>query len=357
MRKTRVLIIDDAVAIRHLLSAALRADPELEVAGVAANGKIGLAMIPQVNPDILVLDLDMPEMDGLQALPLIRASYPKLPVIVFSALTQQGASATLDALALGANDYLTKPTSREGPGAAARLIHEQLAPKLKVFGGQKARLRPKPRSPIVGSPHVRKIVRPEVVVLGVSTGGPDALATLLPRLPGDFPVPLLIVQHMPPIFTRLLAERLNAKSALTVSEAVHGQVVCPGQAVIAPGDWHLVAGYIKGELRVATHQDPPENSCRPAADVLFRSVAEAFGPASLGVVMTGMGKDGLRGSEEIRLAGGQVLVQDEPSSVVWGMPGYVVRAGLADQIVPLDQLPAELVRRVGEDVSMELHSA
>jgi two-component system chemotaxis response regulator CheB len=289
---------------------------------------------------------------------LIRVEYPHLPVIVFSALTHRGATATLDALTLGANDYVTKPTSADGRGSAARMILEQLAPKLKLFGrhtdGAKARpptVSPDQRGP---GPGAR---RPEIVAFGVSTGGPNALASLLPRLPADLAAPILIVQHMPPMFTRLLAERLNARSAIAVSEAVTGQVVRPGQAVLAPGEWHLVAERQGDEVRVATHQEPPENSCRPAADVLFRSIARAFGPAALGVVMTGMGQDGLRGAEEIRAAGGQILAQDEESSVVWGMPGAVVRAGLADRVLPLDQLAAEIVGRVGGDVARRLHPA
>jgi two-component system chemotaxis response regulator CheB len=358
MPKTRVLIVDDAVAIRRLLSEALASDPELEVAGVAANGRIGLAMISQTNPDVLVLDLEMPEMDGLQALALIRASYPKLPVIVFSALTHRGASATLDALALGANDYVTKPASAEGRGSAERMIREQLAPRLKVLGrhADGAMARPTAVSPDRRRPG-RGARRPEIVSIGISTGGPNALASLLPRLPADLAAPILIVQHMPRIFTRQLAERLNASSAIAVSEATTGQVVRPGQAVLAPGGWHLVAERHGDEVRVATHQEPPENSCRPAADVLFRSIARAFGPAALGVVMTGMGQDGLRGSEAIRAAGGQILAQDEESSVVWGMPGSVVRAGLADRVVSLDQLAAEIVRTVRGDVACGLNPA
>ncbi|MBV8229129.1 MAG: chemotaxis response regulator protein-glutamate methylesterase [Planctomycetaceae bacterium] len=358
MGKVRVLIIDDAVAIRRLLSEALASDPELEVAGVAANGRIGLAMIPQSRPDVLVLDLEMPEMDGLRALALIRDRYPKLPVVVFSALTHRGATATFDALALGANDYVTKPTSVEGPGSVARMIREQLAPKLKLFGGHAAGATARPPAVAPVREHPGPAARrPEVVAIGISTGGPNALASLLPGLPGDFPAPILIVQHMPPIFTRLLAERLNAHSAIAVSEAESGQVVGPGQAVLAPGDWHLVAERREDQVRVATHQEPPEHSCRPAVDVLFRSVARAFGPAALGVVMTGMGRDGLCGSEEIRLAGGQILAQDEESSVVWGMPGYVVRAGLANRVLPLDQLAAEIVRRVRGDGANGRHSA
>jgi two-component system chemotaxis response regulator CheB len=325
---------------------------------VAANGRIGVAMIGQVNPDVVVLDLEMPEMDGLQALASIRATYPRLPVIIFSALTHRGAAATFEALALGANDYVTKPTSLAGPGSAERMIREQLAPKLKVFGGQTALApdRPPPAVAVRARPEPAAR-RPEVVAIGISTGGPNALAALLPRLPADFPAPVLIVQHMPPIFTRMLAARLDAASAIGVSEAVTGQVVRPGEAVLAPGEWHLVAERRGSEVRVATHQEPPENSCRPAVDVLFRSVARVFGAAALGVVMTGMGQDGRRGSEEIRLVGGQILAQDEQSSVVWGMPGAIARAGLADRILPLDELAAEIIRRVRGDLEAGLHSA
>ncbi len=350
MRKIRVLIIDDAVAVRRLLSEELSRDPDLEVAGVAANGRIGLALIPQVSPDILILDLEMPELDGLQTLAAVRAMHATLPVIVFSALTHRGATVALDALALGANDYVTKPTSGGGPGAASRIIREQLVPKLKVFGG----LFEQPRAPglSVGAGSgrcLRQSRRLEVVAIGISTGGPNALAAMLPLLPADFPAPILIVQHMPPIFTGLLAERLAAKSALSVSEAVPGQALLPGLAVIAPGDWHLAVARDANRVRVVTHQGPPENSCRPSADVLFRSVAATYGPAAVAVVMTGMGQDGLRGCEAIRDAGGQVLAQDEATSVVWGMPGYVVRAGLADRVLPLDQLTAEVMKRVRGD--------
>lgn len=187
--------------------------------------------------------------------------------------------------------------------------------------------------------------RPQVVVIGVSTGGPEALASLLPGLPADLPVPILIVQHMPPVFTRQLARRLDLGSPLAVTEAEDGRVVRPGEAVVAPGGRHLVAGRSGFDVAVATHRGPPENSCRPSADVLFRAAAEAFGPATLAVVMTGMGQDGLLGARAIRQAGGQVLAQDEASSVVWGMPGYVARAGLADRVVHLDDLAAEIVRR------------
>jgi two-component system chemotaxis response regulator CheB len=182
-------------------------------------------------------------------------------------------------------------------------------------------------------------------VIGVSTGGPNALAELFRDLPGDLPVPLLIVQHMPPMFTRLLAERLTANSKVPVLEAGAGAVVRPGRALVAPGDFHMVVARDGLQVRAALSQGPPENSCRPAADPLFRSAARVYGERLLAVVLTGMGQDGLRGCEAVREAGGRVIVQDEATSVVWGMPGFVARAGLADKVLPLPQIAAEIVRR------------
>ncbi|HXE57027.1 MAG TPA: CheB methylesterase domain-containing protein, partial [Gemmatimonadales bacterium] len=190
--------------------------------------------------------------------------------------------------------------------------------------------------------------RVEVVCVGVSTGGPNALAALLPALPADFPVPVLIVQHMPPLFTKLLADRLSTQSRIPVREASGGEPLTPGTAWLAPGDRHLVVVPDTDGPRLRLTLDPPENSCRPAVDVLFRSVAAVFGGRALGVILTGMGQDGLRGSEEIRRAGGRILAQDQATSVVWGMPGFVASAGLADRVLPLDQIAPEIVRRVGE---------
>jgi two-component system chemotaxis response regulator CheB len=185
------------------------------------------------------------------------------------------------------------------------------------------------------------------LVIGVSTGGPNALADLLPALPASFPVPVLIVQHMPPLFTRLLAERLDARCALKVKEGKSGEAVPPGTIYLAPGDWHMVVDGTRADPRIALHQGPPENSCRPAADVLFRSVAATYGSGTLGVVLTGMGRDGLRGAERIVEAGGRLLVQDEATSVVWGMPGFVAEAGLAEEVLPLGEIAAAILRRVG----------
>ncbi len=353
--KIKILVVDDSVVVRRMVSDALSADPQLEVVGAAANGRIALARVPQVNPDIVILDVEMPEMDGLETLRRLRQTHLFLPVIMFSTLTRRGAAATLDALSLGANDYVTKPANVGSAQQAIEQIRAELIPKIKMFCSKAAGFEftsvtrsarpPAPSSKTMVAP-TRHAGRVEVVAIGVSTGGPNALGELVPEFPTDFSVPVVIVQHMPPVFTKLLAERLEAKAHIKVEEGAPGQAVQAGHAFIAPGNYHMIVQRDEQSVRIQTHQGPPENSCRPAVDVLFRSVAETYGPGALGVVMTGMGQDGLRGSERIREAGGQVFVQDETTSVVWGMPGYVANAGLADKVLPLQQLGSEIVRKV-----------
>lgn len=340
MSKIRVLVVDDSVTIRKLVSTELAADPLIEVVGTAANGKIALARITQLSPDLITLDVEMPEMDGIEALREIRKTHPKLPVIMFSALTVQGAKATLDALALGATDYFTKPSGGSIVESSA-VLRNELIPAIKAICKQGARILPP--FPL---PAPRRTSRIEAVAVGTSTGGPNALTDLFAGLPADFPVPIAIVQHMPPMFTRLLAERLSSKFALKVEEGRAGGELKPGHAWVAPGDFHMTVQRDGTIVRVALNQDPPENSCRPAADVLFRSMAQVYGSGLLAVVMTGMGQDGLRGCEAVREAGGQIIVQDEASSVVWGMPGFVAKAGLADKILPLSGLAEEILQRV-----------
>lgn len=358
MRKIRILVVDDSVVVRRMVTDALDADPALEVVGFAANGRIALSKITQVNPDLVTLDIEMPEMDGLEALRELRKTHPKLPVIMFSTLTERGAAATLDALAYGANDYVTKPSNVGSAAAALERIREQLIPKIKACcpQGSAPSLRPaaagsapSPAPKAWPMIETRRWEAPaQIVAIGVSTGGPNALADVIPQLPAGLPVPVVIVQHMPPIFTKMLAERLASKSQIRVEEGRPGEILEPGHAWLAPGDFHMAVERSGTSVHLITHRAPPENSCRPAVDVLFRSVAEAYGPRALGVVMTGMGQDGLRGSERIREAGGRVLAQDEATSVVWGMPGFVAQAGLAEKVVPLDQIAAEIVLRVSE---------
>ncbi len=342
----RVLVVDDTVVVRRLVSDVLEGDPAIAVAGVAANGRIALQKVPLVAPDLVVLDVEMPVMDGLATLRALRADYPALPVIMFSSLTERGAATTLDALALGASDYVAKPTGAGGLLGAKQQIAAELVPRVKALGGGRpdrpaASPPPTPAPAPAGPPG-----RIDAVVVGVSTGGPNALAEVLPALPGDLPVPLLIVQHMPPLFTRSLADRLDKASALRVREGADGAVAAPGTAWVAPGGLHMDVARHGTEVRLRTHEAPPENNCRPAADVLFRAAAAVYGPHVLGVVLTGMGHDGRLGAERIVAAGGRIVVQDEASSVVWGMPGAVAHAGLADAVLPLDRLAGEIAARV-----------
>ena len=347
MLPAQVLIVDDSAVVRKLVTTALAGHPEINVVGTASNGSIALARIPQLNPDVVTLDINMPEMDGLQALVEIRKLYPRLPVIMFSVLTETGAAATIQALAAGASDYLTKPNTPESMTAAMEQIEQELTAKILCLTGREM------SSPAVAGPQIRLQERRwpgvqsvEVLAIGCSTGGPTALSEVLRHLPANLPVPVVIVQHMPPLFTRFLAERLSAESPLKVWEAEQGQKLSAGEAYIAPGDYHMTVARRGTERVVELNQEPPENSCRPAVDVLFRSVASVYRAGALAVVLTGMGTDGARGAAHIREAGGEVIVQDKESSVVWGMPGAVVEAGVADTICPLAELGPEILRRV-----------
>ena len=350
MPKIRVLVVDDSVVIRRIVSDIVSSDPALEVAGIAANGRMALDRIPRVNPDIITLDVEMPEMDGLQTLKELRKTYPKLPVIMLSTVTSRGGIATIEALSLGASDYVTKPANVGKVGEGISRVRDELIPKIKALCGVRDSSVAKPQVPPlqtrpVASAGVLSNRRLEILAIGVSTGGPNALAELMAGIPSDFPVPIVIVQHMPPVFTRLLADRLNANAAIPISEAAAGTELTPGKAWIAPGDFHMVLEKSAGGARIALNKDAPENSCRPAVDRLFRSVVKVYGGAALGLILTGMGQDGMKGCQSISEAGGQVIAQDEASSVIWGMPGLVARAGIAEKVLPLSQIAGEIVRR------------
>lgn len=341
----RVLLVDDSATIRGLLSATLGADPDLKVVGAAVNGTMGVEMVATTSPDVVLLDVEMPVLDGIGALKEIRRIAPKLPVVMFSSLTERGAKTTLDALLAGANDYAAKPAGLAADEVATKIRNEVIT-KIKalvprgITHPRPATASQPPRRPATTREPVRGIV------IAVSTGGPTALAELLPAFARDCPVPIVIVQHMPAFFTAQLAERLTKLTGALVREAADGGPLVPGDVVIAPGGRHLVlAAHAAGFVTRLT-DDPPENSCRPAADVLFRSAATIWGSGTLGIVLTGMGRDGLAGSRAIVDVGGGVLVQDEFSSVVWGMPGEVARAGLADAVLPLAHLGAEVALRL-----------
>jgi len=344
MQPVRVLIVDDSAVTRKVVSHLLVSDPEIVVAGTAADGVEALARIPEVKPDLVTLDIEMPGMDGLDTLVAIRKLHPKLPVIMFSALTERGATATLNALARGASDYVTKPSAGGSSEFSPERVREELIRKIKSLCAARVP-RPQPGALPVLAPSQPQ-GRIDVVAIGTSTGGPNALTALLPQFPADFPVPIVIVQHMPALFTRLLADRLNVLTRLQVHEGKEGQKLQPGEVWIAPGDFHMTVARKGIDFVLGINQNPQENSCRPAVDVLFRSVAQSYGANVLAVVLTGMGADGTRGSEAIRKAGGDVMVQDEASSVVWGMPGNIVAARLTDSIYPLDSIAPEVVRRV-----------
>ena len=352
MDKIKVMIVDDAVVVRQILSNLLGEDPDIQVVGTASNGKIALAKLPQLQPDLITLDIEMPEMDGLQTLREIRKN-SRLPIIMFSTLTERGAASTLDALSAGASDYVTKPANVGSVAAAITRIKNDLIPKIKSLVS-KGKPLPMPVRPTLAKPSALPAsmgnAKIEALAIGVSTGGPNALSALLPKLPADFAAPVFIVQHMPPLFTKFLAERLAAQCKLKVFEAQPGQVVAPGNIYLAPGDYHLVVERMGSKVLIGTNQQPPENSCRPAVDVLFRSVAKVYGGKALGLILTGMGSDGLHGCETLRAAGGRVIVQDQATSVVWGMPGYVANAGLAERVLPLDGIAPELIRIINGPV-------
>ncbi len=340
MPDVRVFVVDDSAVARRFISGVIEDEPGLTLAGLANSGQAALDKLDSLQPDLVTLDLEMPGMTGIEVLQEIRREHPRLPVIMLSALTEKGAHATLEALAAGASDYVTKPSGAGDMQAARTQLRNQLVPKIKALCNLQEIVRGTP-APRIRRPRSKRI---EIVVIGSSTGGPNALEQVFESLPADLEVPVLIAQHMPPLFTASLAQRITDRTGFQLEEAVDGRKLEPGRGWIAPGDFHLeVAGRVP-TLRL--NQNPPENSCRPAVDVLFRSVAPLFGQSVLAVVLTGMGQDGLLGCEAIAESGGHVLVQDRESSVVWGMPGAVARAGLAEAELPLESVGPEITRRV-----------
>jgi two-component system, chemotaxis family, protein-glutamate methylesterase/glutaminase len=373
-RPLRVLAADDSAVMRSvmwklfLMHAEDRRSelPRMELCGVARDGVECLELVQRLGPDILVLDLEMPKLNGLEVLDRLRVESPELPVIMCSAYTEHGARSTLEALARGASDYVTKPTEQRDFSAAIQSLSQQLLPRIAALakdanrGGENTDRRvssdnlPQARD---GEVAARVSFPIEVVVIGLSTGGPSALEQLLPRLPKDFPVPVLIVQHMPKLFTGALAERLDRCCGLRVEQAYDNAVIRPGTIWLAPGDAHMevaprrAMGDEKRVVdgcgsRVRLHQQEPLNHCRPSVDYLFFSAARMYGAGTLALVMTGMGADGLNGARAVHEGGGVVLAQDEATSAVWGMPGRVSEAGIANATLPLWGIAAALKQRV-----------
>lgn len=356
MSNIRVLVVDDSVVMRSLLTKLLSEDSMITVMDTASDGLAALNKISQIMPDLVTLDLEMPGMDGLTTLTELKKHYPKLPVIVCSSISTKGSVVTIDALLRGADDYVTKPSSNSAGDNALAVLTEALLPKIKALAHKKVS---PPPSTIRFQPDKssQQRERIEIVAIGSSTGGPNALTELISQLPASFPVPIVIVQHMPPVFTRLLAERLNIKSPLNVQEAVDGETLVAGEIRIAPGGFHMKIETQGLVAKIRLTSDPAENFCRPAVDVLFRSVAASFGKHALGVVLTGMGKDGALGSQAIAMAKGRVIIQDEASSVVWGMPGSVFELGVADKVLPLADIAPELTARVSSAITRESNHA
>jgi two-component system chemotaxis response regulator CheB len=368
MEKIKLLLVDDSMVIRRALRECFRGDPEIEVVGVAETGIRALEQIEALKPDVITLDIEMPEMDGLQTLRSLRERGFDLPVIVFSKHTSHGATVTMEALELGASDVVAKPVAHGGKGGPCEIVKRQLRSRVRALGRKTHRTLRNPKSdisPVVEPTVVYEVDKPlEAVGIAISTGGPAALIEIVSKLEADIAVPIFITQHMPPMFTRFLAERLTARGALRAIEAEDGMIIEPGRIYVAPGDFHLELtpqsrlfqegsnDDAKGEFAenqtsrfvVKLSQSPHENSCRPSADVMFRSLAAQYGANLLGIVMTGMGQDGRRGCESVKSNGGVVIAQDEHSSLVWGMPRAVITSGLQDAVIPLSEMASFINR-------------
>jgi two-component system, chemotaxis family, protein-glutamate methylesterase/glutaminase len=339
------MVVDDSAVVRGLIGRIIDAEPDMHVVCSAANGRDALDLLRHREIDVLLLDIEMPEMDGVTALPRILREHPGVRVVMASALTQNGAEVTLRCLGLGAADYITKPSTASAlQGTAA--MSQALVAKVRALGRGRAAA-PTPFAPAVPAATrqpLRAALEPvRILVVASSTGGPNALVGLLGRLPADLAFPVLIAQHMPPIFTAALAERLTRETGRACAEARNGEPALAGRVYVAPGDHHMtVCAGAGGTAHIHLDQGPPENFCRPAADPLLRSAAALFGGATLAVVLTGMGEDGLRGCREVAARGGRIFVQDQASSVVWGMPGAVHNAGLAHATLPLEGIAGRI---------------
>ena len=369
----RVLVIDDSAVARGLMTRWIEEDPDLVLVGSATDGEQGIRKAEELRPDLIVLDVEMPKMDGLAALPILLKTVPKCRIVMASTLTRRGGEVTIRALSMGAADYAPKPQA--GRLAGAEEFRRDLLAKLKVLAPRSRvsspsapaaspaapqvrhapgtpppaaaprAFRPVAAAPISRGNTRRSTGRPSIIAIGSSTGGPEALRNVISKFSAGLPAPVVIAQHMPALFTKILAEHLAKASNLPCKEVEHGERLQAGHVYVAPGDFHFTVRRDAAGFFAALDQTPPINFCRPAVDPLFLSVAEATGGNALGVILTGMGHDGREGVRALRGAGGTIIAQDEASSIVWGMPGAVAEAGLADQILPLSEIGSDIVRR------------
>ena len=354
----RILVVDDSALYRKFVTQVLEADSRVQVVGTAINGRAALEKIDQLKPDLLTLDLEMPELDGLGVLTHLQQNKSTVGAIVLSALSAEGATATTRALEAGAFDFALKPSS-SSPAASIAELERSLIPKVHAFAEAKSRRASQlhKASHVDAAPAARdtdyesfRCARlPRIVAIGVSTGGPKALMQLVPALPANFPVPIVMVQHMPPVFTKTLADELDRHSRVKVVEATHGQVIQPGTVYIAPGGKQMKLVRQGLTTSIVITDDPPQKNCKPSVDYLLRSVAEIYGGDSLTAILTGMGDDGAEGCQLLKKRGGAVMAQNEASCVVYGMPRQVVENGLADCVLPLDKIPEQLAKLVGQE--------
>ena len=373
----RVLVIDDSAVARGLMTRWVEEDADLTLVGAAVDGEQGLAKAKELQPDLIVLDVEMPKMDGLAALPLLLKAVPRCRVVMASTLTRRGGEVTIRALSMGAADYASKPQA--GRLAGAEEFRRDLLTKLKALAPRpippvptQTTVAPAPTpaaptgrtftapppaapakkayAPVAQQPMSRGTTprhsgRPEIIAIGSSTGGPQALRDVIGAIPADVRAPIVIAQHMPALFTKILAEHLTKASKLVCKEAEDKERLKAGCVYVAPGDFHMTIRKDAAGYYAVLDQTPPINFCRPAVDPLFQSVAEVTRGAALGIILTGMGHDGREGARTLRNAGATILAQDEPSSIVWGMPGAVAEAGLADEILSLADMGPGIVRR------------
>ena len=344
MGPIRILVVDDSAFLRLTLSRRLALQPDFEVVGAARDGSEAISQVQKLSPDVVTMDVEMPGMDGLEALTRIMALRPT-PVIMVSSLTQEGTETTVRALTRGAVDFIAKPSRTSG----MQEMVEALAGKIRHAAQARVQRAPILTAPAAGARPAKAMLRPLlsgdlVIAVGSSTGGPGALRHLMRALPATLDAAVVLVQHMPPGFTRSLADRLDEESAWSVKEASSGDRLLVGQALLAPGDYHLI---VERDGRVMLTQAPPENNVRPAVDVTFRSLAAAYGSRVLGVILTGMGRDGTEGARLIRQAGGQVIVEDESTCAVFGMPRSAIEAGVASHVAPLPHISGLIHQLLG----------